>query len=649
MSLNLDCDRLDAAWEAAHRRVLAHQEPGGQFTAEVASSPLATAAAVSALVAAERHVDDDAVADGASGDNWRPGVLVRTELSELLIHSLNWLAARQNEDGGWGDCAAGRSNLATTMLVEAAFHVTGVPASHAPKLDRASHYIRQNGGAARIRKQRGAGSALDVALLVNYALADLLPLQKTPALPLAVANLPQPLLRLLGRGEYRYETPALLAAGIARGQSLPPGNRAIRLARSSACRRGMAALARLQSADGGFFESTPITSFVAASLASARLADANVVRSAVEYLLSSVRADASWTVAKDLSVRTTTWAVRAIDWGWEIDAAPSAEPSAEAHRALDWLLHCQRVDADPRTGVEPGCWSWSCFPGGLPSAADTAGALLTLAAWQARWPQLRGQEVTRSAVTAVDRLLAMQDADGRWSATMSSLGAASLDENTVEITADAMRALNAWRRLPSSASDGETRQVSLAIDMGRQYLEKNQQSDGSWGQSRGDGWHAPDALRPVFPTSRALRALTQCGFDRSTAAQRAVSWIVDVQRASGGWGSTFPLKKRNAFRPDDPDADAAPCTVEDSAQACLALLPYYQIDQRVKKSVELGYAWLCDAVLSDEHGETAPVGFVSGEAWRRQQRQLPFSAVAAFRAGRQAVGRCRRPVPANIS
>ena len=39
--------------------------------------------------------------------------LVQSDLSELIIESLHWLARRQNEDGGWGDTDRSLSNIAT--------------------------------------------------------------------------------------------------------------------------------------------------------------------------------------------------------------------------------------------------------------------------------------------------------------------------------------------------------------------------------------------------------------------------------------------------------------------------------------------------------------------------------------------------------
>ena len=42
-------------------------------------------------------------------------------LSELIMGSVRWLARRQNADGGWGDTDKSPSNIATTMLVRAAF------------------------------------------------------------------------------------------------------------------------------------------------------------------------------------------------------------------------------------------------------------------------------------------------------------------------------------------------------------------------------------------------------------------------------------------------------------------------------------------------------------------------------------------------
>ena len=49
----------------------------------------------------------------------------RDAYRQLAVRAVGWLAGCQNEDGGWGDTDSSFSNIATTMLVQAAFHLAG--------------------------------------------------------------------------------------------------------------------------------------------------------------------------------------------------------------------------------------------------------------------------------------------------------------------------------------------------------------------------------------------------------------------------------------------------------------------------------------------------------------------------------------------
>jgi squalene-hopene/tetraprenyl-beta-curcumene cyclase len=73
----------------------------------------------------------------------------------MIIGGLHWLADHQNPDGGWGDTDKSYSNIATTMLVVAAFQLTGVPADHIGMIERAEKYIATQGGIAGLRRRYG--------------------------------------------------------------------------------------------------------------------------------------------------------------------------------------------------------------------------------------------------------------------------------------------------------------------------------------------------------------------------------------------------------------------------------------------------------------------------------------------------------------
>src|SRR4029079_10629149 len=128
-----------AAYETARCDLLAETSPSGHWIGQLSSSPIATAAAITALALVERHTPTIA---GRVVDENR-----ECQLSKLIIVSLRWLARHQNADGGWGDSDKSASNVAATMMVRAAFALTCVPAENPGILERADAYIAAAGGA----------------------------------------------------------------------------------------------------------------------------------------------------------------------------------------------------------------------------------------------------------------------------------------------------------------------------------------------------------------------------------------------------------------------------------------------------------------------------------------------------------------------
>ena len=71
MNLEVDVERLLLAQKAVRAELLAERAPGGHWVGQICSSPVATAAAVSALVVAHHQDSDDALGLGSgreSGD-----------------------------------------------------------------------------------------------------------------------------------------------------------------------------------------------------------------------------------------------------------------------------------------------------------------------------------------------------------------------------------------------------------------------------------------------------------------------------------------------------------------------------------------------------------------------------------------------------
>ena len=226
--------------------------------------------------------------------------------SELIFRGIDWLARSQNADGGWGDTDKSLSNIATTMLVRAAFQLTCVPARHAGLLERADAYVVAQGGIEGLRRRYGKDKTFAVPILTNCALAGLAPWSEVSPLPFELACLPQSWYRFLRLPVVSYAIPALVAIGQARYFHRKPLNPLVRAVRAAAVDKSLQVLEQMQPASGGFLEATPLTSFVVMSLASIGQGQHPVTRRGISFLTASVRADGSWPIDTNLATWVTT-------------------------------------------------------------------------------------------------------------------------------------------------------------------------------------------------------------------------------------------------------------------------------------------------------------------------------------------------------
>ena len=233
MNLQVDVERVLFAHKAVRAELLAERAPGGYWAGQIGSSPLATAAAVSALVVAHHQDSDDALREFDAGDGQAIEQLVQGDLSELLFESVHWLARRQNADGGWGDCDGAESNIAATLLVQAAFRLTGIPAKYADLMVRADQFVAAQGGVAGLKRRHGKDKAFFAAILANCALAGMVPWRQVPTLPFERFCLPQRWQRDIHTPAARYASPLVLAVGLAKFHHDPPRNPIMRLLRHS--------------------------------------------------------------------------------------------------------------------------------------------------------------------------------------------------------------------------------------------------------------------------------------------------------------------------------------------------------------------------------------------------------------------------------
>jgi len=434
-----DPQRLEAAYQTALAALLAERTPEGHWVGELSTSALSTATAVSALALVQKQLAP------------------HNQHDALIAGGIAWLAAHQNDDGGWGDTVKSFSNISTSMLCRAAFHLTGTAGRYADNLRRVEDYLGERYGrtpeelAEAVRTRYGKDRTFSVPILTTCALAGLVSWQEVPPLPFELACFPQSWFRLLRLHVVSYALPALIGIGQAIYYHRPPRNPLTRLVRWAARRKSLRVLERIQPSSGGFLEAAPLTSFVTMSLASCGLANHVVARKGVEFLVNGVRPDGSWPIDSNLATWVTTLSLNALAGAGELERLDRiAEATA-------WLLRQQFKERHPYTGADPGGWGWTDLPGSVPDADDTAGAVLALGNLPIT------SDTKRAAMCAYHWLNRLKNSDSGWPTFCRGWGHLPFDRSGVDLTAHVLRALHVWHVLGNDL-DPQGRSVWLEGD-----------------------------------------------------------------------------------------------------------------------------------------------------------------------------------------
>ncbi len=629
-------DQLLRAFERARHELLSRRDPSGHWIGELSSSALSTATAISALSVVERQAR---IAQRGRFSSQAEQI----ELNELIIRGLHWLAERQNPDGGWGDTDRSLSNIATTMLVEAAFHMTAVPVKYGPMLERAKAYIQAQGGITGLRRRYGRDKTFAVPILTNCALAGLVSWREVSALPFELACVPQRLYRLMRMPVVSYAIPALVAIGLARHHHLKPLNPIARFLRPRCIDKSLEVITHMQPESGGFLEATPLTSFVVMSLASTGRDQHPVTQRGVQFLLNSVRPDGSWPIDTNLATWNTTLAMNAL--------AATGEDVGYMD-CVDWLLKCQTRQVHPYTGAEPGGWGWNDLSGSVPDADDTPGALLALArVLEHDPPPIIAAEIDAAAAAGLEWLLKLQNRNGGWPTFCRGWGKLPFDRSASDLTAHALRAIRAWRSrlergclLPGPTRDDLLTRLRQAVFDGLEYLSQQQRSDGSWAPLWFGNQYDSKEENPVYGTSKVLYAYRDLDMMHSRPARRGLEWLLGHQNADGGWGGV----------PAKGDVHVTSSVEETSlaVEALLAVVASDQADAAWRRSLDRGLAWLVEAVESRRFREPSPIGFYFAKLWYYEDLYPITMTVSALgHAVARLVGRhdAEPQVPAEVS
>jgi squalene-hopene/tetraprenyl-beta-curcumene cyclase len=602
-------ERLESAFQKALAALLAERSPEGYWIGELSASALSTATAVSALALVQKQLAPHHQHDS------------------LIARGLAWLAAHQNTDGGWGDTIKSFSNVSTTMLCRAAFHITERAETHAAVLRRADDWLAQCYGkspeeqAEAVRARYGKDRTFAVPILTTCALAGLVSWREVQSLPFELACLPQAWFRFVRWHVVSYALPALIAIGHAVYRHRPPWNPLTRLVRALSRKRSLRRLEEIQPSSGGFLEATPLTSFVTISLAACGLGDHAVARNAVAFLTRSARADGSWPIDTNLATWLTTMAINAL-------AAAGQIPNLDKRQELQtWLLQQQYRTRHPYTGAAPGGWAWTPLPGGVPDADDTPGALLALHNLNVGCVRSRpsddvdkgnehsGPRPDAPYQAGLTWLLDLQNRDGGWPTFCRGWGHLPFDRSGCDLTAHVLRALHVWQR----SAVVSTLRMSRVIVAGLNYLKRQQRFDGSWLPLWFGNQHAPDDENPTYGTCRVLAAYRDLGMMNDESARRGIAWLVGAQNAHGGWGG----------------AADTPSTVEETALAAEILA---DAGIAAEPALNRGLAWLVEQVETGGLANASPIGFYFAKLWYFEKLYPLILTVAALGRARIQYG-----------
>jgi squalene-hopene/tetraprenyl-beta-curcumene cyclase len=267
---------------------------------------------------------------------------------------------------------------------------------------------------------------------------------------------------------------------------------------------------------------------------------------------------------------------------------------AEVLRGLEWLKPRQVLDvkgdwAGERPDVRPGGWAFQYNNAHYPDTDDTAVVVMAMDRARARLGAGPGYDeaISRGA----EWIEGLQSKNGGWGAfdadnTYHYLNnipfadhGALLDPPTVDVAARCVSML---------AQLGEAR-GSLRMARALAYLEREQESDGSWFGRWGVNY--------IYGTWSALCALNAAGIDRDApVVRKAVDWLAAIQNPDGGWGEDC-----ESYALDYKGYAPFPSNASQTAWALLGLMAVGEVDHpAVSRGIEYLMATQTDAGAWDQ-------------------------------------------------
>ena len=634
--------RTRATLDQLRGELLGERCDGHHWTGTLSPSALSTATAVSAMSAVLIH----------ELRSQQSGCIANPQIRKCIASGIQYLQHQQNEDGGFGDTDRSHSNIATSYLVLAASALAGkaVGISLAKEaIFELERYIERLGKLDALKERYGKDKTFVVPILTNMAIAGLVSWDRVAALPFEAAVFPQSMYRLLQMPVVSYAIPALVAIGQARHFHGPKAFFPMRLIRAAAVGRSMRVLEKMQPQSGGYLEATPLTSFVVMSLAVTQRAEHNVSRRGLEFLVNSMNEDGSWPIDTNLATWVTSLSINALA------ADPADDRGWCTPDLVDWHLGCQHEVRHPFTGAEPGGWGWSDLSGAVPDSDDTPAAILALEHMKPALDARQQQRCDTAIAEGRAWLLKLQNRDGGWPTFCRGWGKLPFDRSSNDLTAHALRALTVNEVSVANAQEDGT------VDSGTRFLEKNQQSDGSWLPLWFGNQDRLDESNPVYGTSRVLLAAAS-GRLSSEALDGGCQYLVDNQNDDGGWGggdSVALWLKKKQFEEFELVSSVEETALAVEALATVALsgkktahgtgnddtkrdkidrfgglsgqtVPQHGGTKATSQAIILGVEFLLKSVDEKRHRVPWPIGFYFAKLWYHERLYPLIFTMAAL-------------------
>lgn len=266
------------------------------------------------------------------------------------------------------------------------------------------------------------------------------------------------------------------------------------------------------------------------------------IRKAVEGLLQMRDISASNTVTMQNSP-STIWDTALISYALQQANVPHHHPAIDQanayllrmqqHKKGDWSVHNPKAD--------PGGWGFSESNTINPDIDDTTAALRAI--YKA---SQHDERCSKASALGLDWLLSMQNNDGGWPAfeknvdnkmltwlALDGAKAAAIDPSTADLTGRTLEYLGSY-----TALDQDHRSIKRGVN----WIENNQETDGSW--------YGKWGICYIYGTWAALTGLMAAGVSaRRKTVLRAVDWLLSIQNPDGGWGESCESDRHMRYIP----------------------------------------------------------------------------------------------------